>query len=357
MNPAWRETLVRQGAVLADGQVLNFGDAPAERVAAAQSNILVDLSHLAIWRASGPEAMTFLQSQLSSDVREISESFSQLSAYCNPKGRMLAIFRVFRRGDAYCLMLPEPLAETTFKRLRMFVLRAQVKLDPVDADIQPIGVSGPDAQRAIEECTGITAPEAVDAVVHHESLSILRVPGPHPRFILLAPTDRVLQLWAQLSGRLKPAGAGPWAWLDIQAGLPTVLPETVEEFVPQMANVELLGGVSFKKGCYPGQEIVARMHYLGRLKQRLYRARLQADVTPRPGDPVYAPDFGNQACGTVVNSQLAPGDGHDLLAVIQISSAGIGDLHLGSLQGPRLTLQLLPYPLPVDTGKNPPAKT
>lgn len=356
MNPVWRDYLVSRGAVLENGQVLNFGNASTERKAAAQANILVDLSHLAIWRASGPEAQTFLQNQFSSDVRDVSETHSQLSAYCNPKGRMLAIFRILRRGDAYCLILPESLAETTFKRLRMFILRAQVKLEPVSADIQATGISGPDAQQAIKECTGIIAPETVDSVVTQESLSILRLPGPHPRFILLAPADRTMQLWAQLSARLTAAGAGTWAWLDIQAGLPTVLPGTVEAFVPQMANMELLGGVSFKKGCYPGQEIVARMHYLGRLKQRLYRAHVQTDEPLRPGDAVYAPGFVDQASGTVVDCQPSPNGGQDLLAVIQISSAEIGDLHIGSPQGIALKLLPLPYPLQTDSDKNLPGQ-
>lgn len=355
MNPAWRDFLVRQGAVLENDRVLNFGNAPAERLAAAQANVLVDLSHLAIWRASGPEAQSFLQGQLSSDVREISEAHSQLSAYCTPKGRMLAIFRVWQCGDAYCLLLPATLADATLKRLRMFILRAQVKLEPA-TELQALGISGPDAQHAIQEIAGVTAPDVVDASVAHDALRVLRLPGPYPRFMLLAPRERTTDLWTRLSARLTPAGAGPWGWLDIQSGLPSILPGTVEEFVPQMANLELLGGVGFKKGCYPGQEIVARMHYLGRLKQRLFRAHVQTEETPRPGDPIYAPDFGNQAAGTVVDSQPSPHGGQDMLAVIQISSVEIGDLHLGSLQGAPLTLHPLPYPLPDSAGESQPSR-
>ncbi|MDO8706971.1 MAG: hypothetical protein Q7J84_18745, partial [Sulfuricaulis sp.] len=132
----------------------------------------------------------------------------------------------------------------------------------------------------------------------------------------------------------------------IMAGIPSVHPGTIEEFVPQMANLEAVGGVNFKKGCYPGQEIVARMQYLGKLKQRMYRAHVAGDVVPRPGDSIFAPDFPGQSAGTVVDAQAAPDNGYDLLAVIQISSAAAGKLHLASETGARLTLQSLPYSIP-----------
>jgi hypothetical protein len=136
-----------------------------------------------------------------------------------------------------------------------------------------------------------------------------------------------------------------WDWLDIMAGIPGVHPETSDAFVPQMANLEIVGGVNFKKGCYPGQEIVARMQYLGKLKQRMYRARFEGNTQPHPGDSIFAPDFPGQSAGTVVAAQPAPDNGFDLLAVIQISSAEAGELHLGSETGPKLSLQNLPYPV------------
>ncbi|MDO8705651.1 MAG: hypothetical protein Q7J84_11975, partial [Sulfuricaulis sp.] len=134
----------------------------------------------------------------------------------------------------------------------------------------------------------------------------------------------------------------------IMAGIPSVHPGTIEEFVPQMANLEAVGGVNFKKGCYPGQEIVARMQYLGKLKQRMYRAHVQGGVLPRPGDAIFAPDFPGQSAGTVVDAQAAPDNGYDLLAVIQISSAGAGELHLKNEIGQLLSLQPLPYTLPAN---------
>jgi folate-binding protein YgfZ len=130
------------------------------------------------------------------------------------------------------------------------------------------------------------------------------------------------------------------------AGIPTLFPPTVEAFVPQMANLDLIGGISFEKGCYPGQEIIARTHYRGRLKQRMYRGHVQNPVPPQPGDALYAPNLPGQTAGTIVDAQPSPHGGYDLLAVIQISSVEQGELHLESIEGARVKIEELPYPLP-----------
>jgi len=152
-----------------------------------------------------------------------------------------------------------------------------------------------------------------------------------------------MSLWQLLSAKAAPVGAGPWSWLDIMAGIPVILPGTAEEFVPQMANLELVGGVSFTKGCYPGQEIVARMHYLGRLKQRMFRAHVESALQPLPGTPVFAPDLHGQSTGHVLEAQASPQGGYDLLTVIHLSSKDAGELRLATSDGPHLVLEKLPY--------------
>jgi folate-binding protein YgfZ len=136
--------------------------------------------------------------------------------------------------------------------------------------------------------------------------------------------------------------------LEIRAGIPVVTPTTQEAFVPQMVNLDLIGGVSFEKGCYPGQEIVARMHYRGTLKQRMYLAHVAGTDSPQAGDKLYSPAFGAQASGTIVNAARSPEGGHDLLASIQIASAAKGEVHLKSPDGPALQLLPLPYPVAVE---------
>jgi folate-binding protein YgfZ len=334
--------------VLESERVQHFGHVVPERRAAAHGNVLADLSDLALIRARGGEAQTFLNGQLSNDIRQLDAAHSQLASWCSPKGRMLAIFRLFRRGDDYLLQLPAVLQELILKRLRMFVMRAKVTLEPIGAELLSIGLSGPDTEKMLRDTVGF-APNRDNGCETREELTVIRLPGPHPRFQIIAPSAAVMELWDKFKSQAVPVGPPVWAWLDIMAGIPTVLPQTSEEFVPQMVNLEIVGGVNFKKGCYPGQEIVARMQYLGKLKQRMYRTHAAAEFAPLPGDAIYAPDFPGQSAGTVVDAQPAPDDGYDILAVIQISSATAGELHLGNETGPRLALHSLPYSFPANT--------
>jgi len=342
VNEIWKTFIQNQGAVLDGERVQHFGKPAEERRAAARSNVLADLSDQALIRARGADTQNFLNGQLSNDMRRLDATHSQLAAWCSPKGRMLVIFRLFRRGDDTLLQLPASLLETTLKRLKMFVLRAKVTLDNADAELVSFGISGPDAEKLLRDAAGF-APGEIDGCETRDEITLIKLAGPHPRFEIIAPTDNAMKLWTSLKPKTIPVAPPVWDWLDIMAGIPGVHPETSETFVPQMANLEIVGGVNFKKGCYPGQEIVARMQYLGKLKQRMYRARFEGDALPRPGDSIFAPDFPGQSAGTVVAAQPAPDNGFDLLAVIQISSAEAGGLHLGSETGPKLSLQTLPY--------------
>ncbi len=342
MNEIWKSFIQSQGAVLDGERVQHFGKPAEERRAAAQSNVLAELSDQALIRARGADTQNFLNGQLSNDMRRLDATHSQLAAWCSPKGRMLVIFRLFRRGDDTLMQLPVSLLETILKRLKMFVLRAKVTLEDAGAELVSFGISGPDAERLLREAAGFV-PGEISGCETRDEITVIKIAGPHPRFEIIAPTDNAMKLWTTLRSTTTPVAAPVWNWLDIMAGIPGVHPETSEAFVPQMANLEIVGGVDFKKGCYPGQEIVARMQYLGKLKQRMYRARFEGDALPRPGDSIFAPDFPGQSAGTVVAAQPAPDKGFDLLAVIQISSAENGELHLGSETGPKLSLQTLPY--------------
>ena len=347
MNETWKNFIRIQGAILDGNRVQHFGHPAEERRAAALGHVLADLSDYSLIRARGDDTLNFLNGQLSNDIRQLDATRSQLAAWCNPKGRMMVIFRLFRRDKDYLLQLPAALQENTLKRLRMFVLRAKLTLENADTELSCVGLSGPEAEKRLRESAGF-APKGDNACETRDEMTIIRLPGPHPRFEIVAPTAAVAKLWDILKSGATPVGPAVWAWLDIMAGIPGVHPETSEEFVPQMANLEVVGGVNFKKGCYPGQEIVARMQYLGKLKQRMYRAHFTGERAPRPGDAIYAPDFPGQSAGTVVEAQPSPDGGHDLLAVIQISSAGAGELHLENENGPRLSLQPLPYVLPAN---------
>jgi folate-binding protein YgfZ len=165
-------------------------------------------------------------------------------------------------------------------------------------------------------------------------------------FQLEMAADQAPAIWLALAASANPVASASWDWLTIRAGVPVVLPATQETFVLQMINLDLIGGVSFKKGCYPGQEIVARMHYLGKLKRRMYLAHIESELPPQAGDELFSAEMEGQASGTIVNASAAPTGGYDVLAVVQIASRDTQSIHLTSLTGPVLAFQSLPYSLP-----------
>ena len=336
MNPIWRDFLVQQGAEIdADGGV--------HLPAAEPGNLtLFDLSHLGLIAAQGADTDGFLQGQLTNDIRELTPTHTQLSSHCSPKGRMLASFRMIRSGETVYLQLPSERLPDMLKRLRMFVLRAKVTLEDASDLLVRVGLAGEAAADALA-AAGLPAPADDNAADHADGVTVIRLPAPLPRFELLAAPERMIPLWQKLHPLATHGGADGWALLDIQAGIPNVYTETVETFVPQMTNLQLIDGVSFHKGCYTGQEVVARMQYLGKLKRRMYIAEVESDTPPRPGDQLHSPASSSaQAPGWVVDSRpIGPGR-HALLAVVEIEAAEGGDVHLGP-DGPRVSLTPPPY--------------
>jgi len=344
MNTSWQSFLESLGAVIQDSRVLHFGDASAELRYALDQPIVADLSDLSLIQFAGEDAQTYLQGQLSNDLRQLDGSNSQLTSYCTPKGRILANFLLWQNApQSYLAQLPASLRESIQKRLSMFVMRSKVKVsDASDAWVR-LGVGGPGAQAVLESVLG-AVPSAAHGLLAHASGSILRLPG--DLFELLIAPDQAATIWNKLTQQAKPVGTAVWDGLMIRAGIPTILPGTQEAFVPQMINYELIGGVNFKKGCYPGQEIVARTQYLGKLKRRMYVGKLKLETAPQPGDELFSADMPDQASGMIVNAAPAPSGGYDVLAVLQIASADGNAMHWKSLDGPTLTLGVLPYAIP-----------
>jgi folate-binding protein YgfZ len=301
--------------------------------------VFPELPHPGLIRFSGEEAQAFLHNQLSCDVAALAPAHSTYGAYCTPKGRALASFLLWRSGQDLYMQLPSSLREPIQRQLSKFILRSKVKAEDVSGDYALIGVAGTDASALIRRALG-AAPGTSHDVLRVAGVTILQLPG--DRYELVATREQAPRL-AEALGTSEKAGPEHWEWLAIRAGVPVILPATQEQFVPQMVNLDLIGGVSFQKGCYPGQEIVARMHYRGTLKQRMYLAHIETQERPQPGDKLYSPDFGEQASGTVANAAPAPEGGHDVLAVLQIASAERGDIHWRSSDGPALKLQPLPY--------------
>lgn len=317
----------------------DVGATQADLEAARDGLVVADLSHWGLIGFSGEEAQTFLHGQITNDLRTLGPDKAVFAAYCSAKGRMLANFLVFKRGDDILLMLPEGLSETIRKRLTMFILRSKVKARDAGGEWVRLGLSGPDAEALLAEAIGATPGPDIMAMAHTDAAFAVRL-GPS-RFDLFVAPEQARAVWQTLAAKARPVGAAAWDWLMVAAGIPAILPETQDQFVPQMANMVELGGVNFQKGCYPGQEIVARSQYLGTQKRRMYLAHVAVEA--KPGDPVYSPTLAGQSAGQVVNAAAAPGGGSDLLAVLRIDSFEAGDIRLGAADGAQLEFRALPY--------------
>lgn len=345
MQDQWQAHLQTFNATFAEGRLSNFGQAEDEVKAAQSGNIMTALASLGHIEITGADTVDFLQGQFSNDVKQVSTSHSQLNAYCTPKGRILTTFRLFAMADHYYMTLPHELLEGTLKRLRMYVMRSQVTLNDISESWVSIGIAGPDSETHVAETLG-EIPADINAVKTVKDIAIIRVPGVKPRFELHGPVDKMIAIWDQLAARLTLVGEGVWSHLDIEAGIPTIRAQTAEKFVPQMVNLQAIDGLSFKKGCFPGQEIVARTQYLGKLKKRMYRAHIDTQDTVQAGDELYGADENNkQSIGTIVEAQPSPRSGYDILAVIQITEAENKPVHLHKQDGALLEISELPYSL------------
>lgn len=313
--------------------------------AALKSNIVTKLPNYGVIKIEGEDAQTFLHNQFTNDLKQgVSDTQSQLSAYCSPKGRILALFRIVQQGDTYFLRLPKATLEATIKRLRMFVLMSKVTLTDVSDEVSCAGCSGIESETALNDIIG-NVPTKVDDANTNNGITIVRVPGSQPRFELIGNNSDIEEILDKLATNIPAADNNIWELLDIRAAIPTIHAKNVEAFVPQMVNLQAINGLSFKKGCYPGQEVVARMQYLGKLKRRMYILHSSEDTLPSPGDVIVTKGSNeDHKAGAVVSAQNSE-TGVDILAVVEIASAEKGGLHLESTDRPELNQLDLPYSL------------
>jgi len=328
---------------MADSLPQSANDSQRALEAARDGAVVCDLEPLHALAVTGADAAGFLQGQVSCDVTTLAPGACRFGSYNSPKGRMLANFVLWRdprADDGFAMLLSADIAEAVARRLRMYVLRSKVAIADVSSETQRVGVGGPEGVAAIR-----AAFDSVPALLEARqagAVSLLGLPG--PRFVALAPASDA-DLRTRFAGLAAPAGFDAWRWLTIRAGTPVITAATQDAFVAQAANLDILGGIDFQKGCYTGQEIIARTQYLGRLKERTYLFHTDArGVTA--GERIHSSAFEGQPCGTVVNAAAAPGGGSDLLAVVQIAAAERGDARLRAPDGPPLVSLPLPYAIP-----------
>ncbi len=303
--------------------------------------ILTPLTSLGLIKVQGEDARAFLQGQLTCDLMAVTPVKSQLGAWCNPKGRMLALMLIFQRGEDLFLQMPRERIDFVIKRMGMFVLRSKVSLIDVSDDLPVIALGGRCIPDLLEQ-----SPDDEFATHTSDGLTAIRFPGEQARAQVIGNAEAVAELWKKALTEATAANDGWWSIQNIRSGIPAVYDATAEAFIPQMLNLDLLQGISFTKGCYTGQEVVARMKYLGQLKRRMYVSHFETDAIPQPGDKLFSPQSKSpQGAGRIVAAQPSPQGGWEALVVTEISIAESGDLHLGDIDGPRLSLQPPPYGL------------
>lgn len=318
----WADFLDRFVPAAGDGAELALG-----------GNLVADLSHFGLIEVKGEEAGKFLGSMLTGDVRLVSETLGQFTSWCDGKGRIQATFWLFLRDGAYYLLLPEELLPGVIARLRMFLLRTKAAIADASGTLARIGLSG----AGIPETLGLALPEQRGGTAVVGDCTLIALGSePRSRWLAVGSPRAVIALWEKLAAAARPAGTGAWALLDILAGIPHVVADTAGEFIPQMLDLEVLGGLSYKKGCYPGQEVIARLHYRGQLKRKVFLAYADCSEIPVPGTRLYRPGF-DESVGLVVS---AAKDGREhriaLLVVAVIDQKALGDIHFGNAEGPLL---------------------
>ena len=348
MNESWATTLTQHGAQFENGRVQTYTSLRAELAAAEDGTVFCDLSHEGLILASGDDAAAFLQGQFSNDVLALAadsaSGTAQWNSWSSPKGRLLATFLMWRGKQGVFMQLPRALQPAIQKRLGMFVLRSKVKLDDISDQWVKLGVADRNANRLEANIRAAFGPISLAPMqTTHTALGRIIRLSPH-RFEVVASVGNAALIWQQLSALATPVGAPVWEGFAIREGIITILPDTQDAFVAQMANFELIGGVNFKKGCYPGQEIVARTQYRGILKRRMVWVHGKAEIMPKPGDSIYAPEFPDQAAGQIANIAPSLDGGFDALVVAQLESINANSLRLTGIDGQALAIQPLPYP-------------
>lgn len=332
MNPNWKTFLSTEQAAFN-----NDGDIVFPSISSDSEKQIFAVSDLAVLTVTGKDAAKFLQGQITCNISDISETQSSLGAFCNPKGRVITTFLLVKKADAFLLILPATLLEPVKKRLQMYVLRSDVQLTDSSNELCLIGLGYPAGQTS-----GPALPEPLFATVQQDAVFI-NLSTKQNRCLVISEPETAQALWRTRVGTqgFQPQDSAQWRYLDILSGLPWLTPETSEEFIPQMLNLDKLNGISFNKGCYTGQEIVARTHYLGKTKREMFLAECTSSAAPEANTAIIDNSTGTeQTIGTVLMAQSWQ-NVCKMLIVLQVSDTNDYRLALKNRDQDKVTLLTL----------------
>lgn len=329
MNPNWKNFLLSENAIFENDTRIVFPSSQYEG-----SKRIYPVPHLGVLTVAGKDAAKLLQGQITCNINDITEIKSSLGALCNPKGRAITTFLLVKKADAYLLVLPEELLESVKKRLQLYVLRSDVTLTDSSDELCLIGLSYPDSRM-----NGLSSPEQLFTTTQQENISV-NLSSDQNRCLIIAEADNAQKLWSEQVGKqgFQPENSDQWRYLDIISGIPWLTTQTSEEFIPQMLNLDKLGGISFSKGCYTGQEIVARTHYLGKAKRKMFLAECDTSAPPEPNSTIIDDSTGTeQSVGKVLFAQNRQNI-CKMLIVLQISDVSTYKLRLKDQNQDKITL-------------------
>ena len=340
MHPNWQAYLENHGAHIDKGLLLGFPEIQAKSL----NHIMTDLSHLALIEISGDDAENFLHSQFTSDIKRLDRHYWQFSAWCNPKGKVKSTFFIFRNKDHFYLLLPATLVEYFLKQLQIFILRSKVILQAKSENLVRIGLRTSHIS-LLQELLG-NLPQAGGNLTEQDGMLYLRISDESSeigRFIIIGTAAKQIKLWGKLASYFTPVGLPYWELLDLKAGYVWLTENTSEQFLPQMLNIDMIGGLDYQKGCYPGQEVISRLHFRGRLKKRTHLAISISEDKIAIGDHLYKHNV-SHSIGRIVNAQAYAGKTY-LLAVIEENHIG-DQVLLHGPDGMAITFLELPYRKP-----------
>lgn len=314
MNTDWIDFLKSNNATLSDNLAIQFPKSQQ-----TSSNSITALAHLAIVKITGKDAVHFLQGQLTCNINELTESNSFFSAFCNAKGRTISTLLILKSADAFFIVLPVELVDKVSNKLKMYILRADVQLTDVTDKFGLIGLNTEHADLLA------SLPKEPFATSQASEISI-KFPANNNRYLLISPVSQAPALWTQFITDYAHVAINSDSWLyqDISAGVPWLTQTSSEQYTPQMLNIDKLGGISFNKGCYTGQEIIARTHFLGKAKRELFLAECTSDTLIDENSKIIT-DESEQTIGHILSSQ-SHAKNYRILVVMPVT-----DTHLKNL--------------------------
>ncbi len=305
-------------------------------------NILCYLEDSGLMAVEGPDSASFLQGQLTCDVRTLNPQTTTLGAHCTAKGRMAISFRLANhKPDGFLMRMHHSIVHAARQSLGKYIVFSKAEIYDRSQDWVALGIAGNKATSALNKCFD-HLPDSQHHCVEQDNALLIQLDKQGKRYEIWCPIEHAKKLWLSLQDELTPTNAAVWQRLDVREGIAHVSADTIEMFIPQMLNYQCIDAISFNKGCYTGQEIVARMQYRGKLKRHMYRASCNPDTQPVNGAELYS---GNeeQAIGNIVQSVKTGSNEYELLVVITEEAVKDDDIHLCKKTGPQLTLLSLPY--------------